>query len=148
MVTGCIVNQLGIIHPRLTQSLYPYKLFFTSIGRIYTRIAGGNDGYGVPTVAYQASDAVPCGFEPISAEKMDVSRVGVVDGKARFLQGTAIKEHDYFLLTSRYNQPVTGMAIINGSSVTGQLYRVVGPPVEGAAGVQVELKFVSEAVTL
>lgn len=142
------MNQLGVIHPRLTQSLYPYKLYFTSVGKLYTRTLGAVDDYGIATKTYTASDEMPCGFEPISSEKLDLSRVPLIDGKARFLRGTAVSEGDYFLLTSRYNQPMTATATINGVSVTGQLYRVVGPPVEGAAGIQVELKLLTEAVTL
>lgn len=140
------MNQLGIVHPRLTKQLYPYKFAATSTGRIYTYIGNVINDYGIPS-GYAAGELVPCGFEPVSDEKMDLARVGTIDGKARFKRGTVIKEHDYFLLTGRYNQPVHATAVINGSTVTGQLYRVFGPPVEGAAGIQVELQLVSEAVT-
>lgn len=140
------MNQLGILHPRLTERLYPYEFAHTSEGRIYTFAGNVVNDYGIPS-GYSASDLVSCGFEPVSNEVMELGRVGVIDGKARFQRGTTIKEHDYFLLTSRYGQPVHATAIVNSTEVTGQLYRVFGPPIEGAAGIQVELKLVSEAVT-
>ena len=142
------MNQLGIIHPRLTEQLYPYEFAHTSTGRIYTYIGGTANGYGIPANTYAASDVIGCGFEPISSEKLELGRVGLIDGKARLPRGTDIKEHDYFLLITRYGINLTATAVVNGSTVTGQLYRVFGPPVEGAAGIQVELKLVSEAVTL
>lgn len=142
------MNQLGIIHPRLTERLYPQEFAHTSTGRVYTYIGGTLDNYGVPANSYQRSDIIDCGFEPIGSEKLDRARVAMIDGKARFPRGTVVKEHDYFLLISRYGIDSDATAVVNGSTVTGQLYRVFGPPIQGAAGIQVELKLVSEAVTL
>lgn len=142
------MNQLGIIHPRLTRHLYPYAFASTSTGRIYTHVFGAENDYGIPADTYEASDIIDCGFEPVSGEQMGRARVGVIDGKARFQRGTPVKEHDYFLLISRYGIESTSTATINGETLTGELYRVFGPPIQGAAGIQVELKLVSESVTL
>ena len=114
-------------------------------GWIYTYTPTTVNAYNLPVAAYvRASSATPCGVKPTSNEVQRSGEVGTVDIELRLPIGTAIGEHDLFLLTKRYGVPLTDTSTVNGSSVTGQLYSVFGPPERGPSGLVVKLKTVTE----
>lgn len=114
-------------------------------GWVYTYTPTTVNAYNLPVAAYiKASSATPCGVKPASSEVQRSGEVGMVDIELRLPIATDIGEHDLFLLTKRYGVALTDSSVVNGSTVTGQLYSVFGPPERGPSGLVVKLKSVTE----
>jgi hypothetical protein len=97
------------------------------------------DDYGIPVPTYTAGEPVPCGLDNLagrgyrsSREVMIDSQVVILDARLRLPVGTTIKAADRVQITHRF-----GEALAN--SVT---YDVIGDPMRGPSGLQVNLKAV------
>lgn len=114
-------------------------------GLVYVYMPTAVNAYNLPVAAYAEMDRVtPCGFKPTASEVQRSGEVGAIDAELRLPIGTEITEHDLFLLTKRYGVTLADSSTVNGSTVTGQLYSVFGPPERGPSGLVVKLKLVME----
>lgn len=114
-------------------------------GWVYTYTPTAVNAYNLPVAAYvKAGSATSCGFKPTANEVQRSGEVGTIDAELRLPIDTAIAEHDLFLLTKRYGVALADTSKVNGSTVTGQLYSVFGPPERGPSGLVVKLKLMME----
>ena len=109
-------------------------------GQVFTYAAGALDDYGNPSApTYTAGIVLACGLDNLagrgssSREVMAGTAVVMLDARLRLPIGTAIKSADRVRITSRFGEALA-------ETVT---YDVIGDPMQGPSGLQVNLKAVA-----